>query len=50
MGDGQVCAGMKTITLEKVLRTLEEEKPEVEMEKTAAEAARKPLQRMLELS
>lgn len=41
---------MKTVTLEKVIRALENEEPEVQMEKSDSQAARRPLQRMLELS
>ena len=41
---------MKEITLEKVLRALEREKPEVEMEDRLSVASRRSLLRMLELS
>lgn len=50
VGKGQICPGMKTVTLEKVIRALENEEPEVQMEKSDSQAARRPLQRMLELS
>ena len=50
VGGGQICPGMKEITLEKVLRALEREKPEVEMEDRLSAASRRSLLRMLELS
>lgn len=46
----QICEGMKKITLEKVLNTLESMDQPVEMDETARVQAQKPLNRMLELA
>ena len=46
----QICEGMKKITLEKVLRTLESMDQTVEMDEAARAKAQKPLTRMLELA
>lgn len=46
----QICEGMKKITLEKVLNTLESMDQPVEMDETARMQAQKPLNRMLELA
>ena len=48
-GEKQVCAGMKKITLEKVIRTLEQEKPEqiVELSENIMISAKKSLEKML---
>ncbi|MDY6930840.1 MAG: quinolinate synthase NadA [Halobacteriota archaeon] len=45
-----VCPQMKMHTLKKVLQALEDEGPEVLVAKSIAEDARKPIERMLELS
>lgn len=45
-----VCPQMKMHTLKKVLKALEDEGPEVIVGKSIVEAARKPIERMLELS
>lgn len=45
-----VCPQMKMHTLKKVVKALEEEGPEVLVAKSIAESARKPIERMLELS
>ncbi|MDE6702236.1 MAG: quinolinate synthase NadA [Muribaculaceae bacterium] len=44
------CAYMKLNTLEKLYKCLLEEKPEIIVEEKVASAARKPIERMLELS
>lgn len=46
----QICEGMKKITLEKVLNTLESMDQPVEMDEAARIQAQKPLTRMLELA
>lgn len=46
----QICEGMKKITLEKVLSTLESMDQPVEMDEAARMQAQKPLTRMLELA
>lgn len=46
----QICEGMKKITLEKVLSTLESMDQTVEMDEAARQNAQKPLNRMLELA
>lgn len=45
-----ICPNMKKISLEKVLDVLEREQPEVRMAPERMEAARRPLERMLELA
>ncbi len=45
-----VCPQMKMHTLKKVLKALEDEGPEVLVGKSIANAARKPIERMLEIS
>ena len=51
-GEKQVCQGMKLVTLEKIRQTLEQEKPEqiVELSEDTIRLAKKPLEKMLELS
>ena len=44
------CSYMKLNTLEKLYRCLSEESPEIIVDETVAEAARRPIERMLELS
>ncbi|MFW6390145.1 MAG: quinolinate synthase NadA [Halanaerobiales bacterium] len=44
------CNYMKLITREKILRSLQFEKPEVKLDKQTIEKARKPIQRMLDIS
>lgn len=44
------CGYMKLNTLEKLYRCLRDESPEIKVDKDVAEAARKPIERMLELS
>ena len=45
-----VCTDMKLITLEKIVNVLQTGENEVYVEETLAKAARKPLERMLELA
>ena len=49
-GNMQICPNMKKISLEKVIKALEEETPEVVMDPEFMEKAHKPMKRMLELS
>lgn len=49
-GNLMVCPNMKKITLEKIAQTLENEEPQVIMDRQLMEAAHKPMIRMLELS
>lgn len=44
------CAFMKLITMEKLYNTLRYEQPEIEIDPSVAERARRPIDRMLELS
>lgn len=44
------CSYMKLNTLEKLYKCLSEESPEIIVDETVAEAARRPIERMLELS
>lgn len=44
------CGYMKLNTLDKLLKCLKEEQPEIKIDEKTAEAARKPIERMLELS
>jgi quinolinate synthase len=44
------CQFMKLITLEKIARCLEDEKPEIVIDKQIIERAAKPIRRMLEIS
>lgn len=44
------CAFMKLITMEKLYNTLRYEQPEIEIDTSVAERARRPIDRMLELS
>lgn len=44
------CNYMKLNTMEKLYRCLRDEKPEIEVDPTLAERARRPIERMLELS
>jgi quinolinate synthase len=44
------CNFMKLITMEKIYHCLEEEKPEIELDKDLIIAAQKPIKRMLEIS
>ncbi len=46
----QICSGMKRITLEKVLSTLEKMDQQVEMSESVRTEAQRPLTRMLELA
>ncbi|MFP4042810.1 MAG: quinolinate synthase NadA, partial [Bacteroidales bacterium] len=44
------CNFMKLITREKILRSLQSEMPEVKLDQQTIEKARKPIQRMLDIS
>ncbi len=44
-----VCPTMKTITLEKVIKSLEEMKPQIKLSEEIMEKAKKPLEKMLEM-
>ncbi|MFR8071829.1 MAG: quinolinate synthase NadA [Anaerovoracaceae bacterium] len=46
----QICSGMKKITLDNIISVLENDNEGISMDKALAEAARKPMERMLELS
>lgn len=48
--ENQICSGMKQITLEKVLHTLETMDAPVEMDETARQEAQRPLTQMLQLA
>ncbi len=48
--DNAICLGMKNITLEKIYRSLMEERYEITLPDSIIERAMKPLRRMLELS
>lgn len=50
VGSGQICRGMKKITLESVLNALEEDTWEVDMESQLIRDAKAPMERMLEMS
>ncbi|MDI6809779.1 MAG: quinolinate synthase NadA [Candidatus Eisenbacteria bacterium] len=50
LGKENLCATMKLTTLEKVLRSLEEEVHEIELEPSVIEGAGRALERMLEVS
>ncbi|MCB1720364.1 MAG: quinolinate synthase NadA, partial [Alphaproteobacteria bacterium] len=50
IGTCQMCPHMKRITLPKILKALQSGGPEVEIEPEIAQRARKPIERMLELS
>ncbi|WP_167956076.1 quinolinate synthase NadA [Anaerosporobacter faecicola] len=50
VGHRQFCPNMKLITLEKVIRCLQEESPLIEIDEEKAKQARIPLERMLKLS
>lgn len=50
VGHRQFCPNMKKVTLDKVALALEKMTPEVELSEQLMEDARKPLQRMLDLS
>jgi quinolinate synthase len=50
LGEENLCATMKLTTLEKVLRSLEEEVYEIELEPSVIEGAERALRRMLEVS
>jgi quinolinate synthase len=45
-----VCPQMKMITLPKILRSLEQEKPRIDLPPEIMERARRPIERMLALS
>lgn len=49
-GNMQICPNMKKITLDKIIKVLEEENNQVELESEFLEQAHKPLIRMLELA
>ncbi|MEM7651216.1 MAG: quinolinate synthase NadA [Pseudomonadota bacterium] len=50
IGTCQMCPHMKRISLPKILKSLQDEGPEVIVDGDIAERARKPIERMLELS
>ncbi len=50
VGHAQVCENMKKITVDKVIRVLEQEDDEVIMDTELMDAAHKPMTRMLELA
>ncbi len=50
VGHAQVCENMKKITVDKVIRVLEQEDDEVIMDTQLMDAAHKPMTRMLELA
>ena len=50
IGTCQMCPHMKRISLPKILKALQDEGPEVVIDPDIAERARKPIERMLELS
>lgn len=47
---GQICEGMKRITLDKIIRALETGEPEVKLEENFLREASAPLERMLQLA
>lgn len=49
-GNAQICPNMKKITLEKIIRALENKAPEVVLEETFLKCALTPMERMLQLS
>ena len=46
----QLCPNMKKVSLERVLEALQTEKPEVTLDTEVMDAARMPMERMLELA
>ncbi len=50
MNPNAVCAFMKTITLDKIIRALETLEPEVRVPEDIARRARVPIDRMLQIS
>lgn len=50
VGHRQFCPNMKMITLDKVVKSLEENITKVELDKELSENAEKPLDKMLELA
>lgn len=50
IGTCQMCPHMKRMSLPKILQALQTEGPEVEIDRNIIDAARKPIERMLELS
>ena len=50
IGKGQICTGMKKISLDSVINALEEKVPEINMAAQLIGDAKAPMERMLELS